>query len=311
LHAPAPKPALSKAVPVFLNGTAGGGRSPAEIDALRRAFDEAGFDGEIVQLERAEELPERARAALKERPPVLVAAGGDGTISALADVVRGSDTALGVLPFGTLNHFAKDAGIPLEPVEAARAIVQGRRVSVDVGEVNGRCFLNNVSLGIYPKIVRERTQQQRRFGHSKRTAMLWATAAVLHRSPLVELRLETQEGAHDCRAPFVFVGNNDYTLEGFQIGTRARLDAGHLNVYTTRGCTARGLVGLALRALFRRLRQADDFLQSSVRSLRVESRRRRLLVAIDGEVRVMETPLEFCIRPRSLHVMVPKEPATP
>ncbi len=298
-------------MPVFLNGTAGGGRSPVEIDALRRAFDEAGFDGEIVLLERGEALADVARAALKERPPMLVAAGGDGTISALADALRGTGTALGVLPLGTLNHFAKDAGIPLEPLEAARVLVQGRRASVDVGEVNGRSFLNNASLGIYPKIVRERTQQQRRFGHSKRTAMLWATLAVLHRSPLMQLRLELEDRVHDCRAPFVFVGNNDYALEGFQIGTRARLDAGHLNVYTTRGCTARGLVGLALRALFGRLRQADDFLQSSVRSLRVESRRRRLLVAIDGEVQVMETPLEFRIRPRSLHVMVPKEPATP
>jgi diacylglycerol kinase family enzyme len=294
-----------------LNGTAGGGRSQAEIDGLRRAFDEAGLDAQIRQLEPGEELREVAREALRERPPVLVAAGGDGTISALADVVRGSDTALGVLPIGTLNHFAKDAGIPLEPVEAARAIAQGRRVSVDVGEVNGRCFLNNVSLGIYPKIVRERTQQQRRFGHSKRTAMLWATLAVLHRSPLVELRLELEDRVHDCLSPFVFVGNNDYTLEGFEIGTRARLDAGMLKVYTTRRCTAGGLAGLALRALFGRLRQADDFMESAVRSLRVESRRRRLLVAIDGEVRIMDTPLEFRMQPRSLHVMVPKEPVAP
>ena len=309
--APAPKPVLPKPVPVFLNGTAGGGRSQAQIEELRRAFDEAGLDAEIRQLERGEELREVAREALKERPPVLVAAGGDGTISALADVLRGTDTALGVLPLGTLNHFARDAGIPLEPVEAARAIVQGRRVSVDLGEVNGRCFLNNASLGIYPKIVRERTQQQRRFGHTKRTAMLWATLAVLHRSPLVELRLELEDRVLDCLSPFVFVGNNDYTLEGFEIGTRARLDAGRLKVYTTRRCTARGLFGLALRALFGRLRQADDFMESAVKSLRVESRRRRLLVAIDGEVLVMEAPLEFHVRPRSLYVMVPKEAVVP
>jgi len=311
LLAPAPKPVLPKPVPVFLNGTAGGGRSQAQIEELRRAFDEAGLDAEIRQLERGEELREVAREALKERPPVLVAAGGDGTISALADVLRGTDTALGVLPLGTLNHFARDAGIPLEPVEAARAIVQGRRVSVDLGEVNGRCFLNNASLGIYPKIVRERTQQQRRFGHTKRTAMLWATLAVLHRSPLVELRLELEDRVLDCLSPFVFVGNNDYTLEGFEIGTRARLDAGRLKVYTTRRCTARGLFGLALRALFGRLRQADDFMESAVKSLRVESRRRRLLVAIDGEVLVMEAPLEFHVRPRSLYVMVPKEAVVP
>ncbi|HEV3010379.1 MAG TPA: sphingosine kinase, partial [Burkholderiales bacterium] len=173
------------------------------------------------------------------------------------------------------------------------------------GEVNGSSFLNNASLGIYPKIVRERAERQRRFEHSKRTAMLWATLAVLDRPSLVELRLELDERVHECRAPFVFVGNNDYALEGFEIGTRARLDAGTLNVYTTRCFTAGGLAGLALRALFGRLRQADDFMEAAVRSLRVESRHRKLLVAVDGEVKVMETPLEFMIRPRSLQVIVP------
>jgi len=102
----------------------------------------------------------------------------------------------------------------------ARVIAQGRTARVDVGEVNGSVFVNNASLGIYPKIVRERTHQQRRFGRSKRSAMLWATLAALHRSPLLDLRLELEEGVHDCRAPFVFVGNNAYVLEGFDIGKR-------------------------------------------------------------------------------------------
>jgi diacylglycerol kinase family enzyme len=176
-------------------------------------------------------------------------------------------------------------------------------VRVDVGEVNGRAFLNNASLGIYPKIVRERAQQQRRFGRSKRAAMLWATLAALDRPPLVDLRLELDDSVHECRAPFVFVGNNDYVLEGFHIGRRECLDAGKLNVYTTHCVTAGGLIGLALRALAGRLRQADDFLESKVRALRVESRRPRLLVAIDGEVSQLATPLEFRSRPRSLKVM--------
>ena len=136
-------------------------------------------------------------------------------------------------------------------------------------------------------------------------AMLWATLEVLDRSRLLELRLELGDRVRQCRAPFVFVGNNDYQLEGFEIGRRERLDQGLLNVYTTRRATATGLVALALRALFGRLRQADDFLEWQARALRVESRRRRLLVATDGEVRVLETPLEFRIRPREIEVIVP------
>jgi diacylglycerol kinase family enzyme len=256
-------------------------------------------------LEEGEDVREAARRALKARPAVLVAAGGDGTLSAVADVVRGTDTALGVLPCGTLNHFAKDLGIPLEMAQAARVIAAGRRRRVDVGEVNGVAFLNNASLGIYPKIVKERTAQQRRFGRSKRMAMIWATLSVLDRSFMVDLRLELDARAHDFRTPFVFVGNNRYELEGFQIGKRERLDAGMLDVYTTRRSSALGLLGLALRAMFGRLRQADDFLEASVPSLRVDSRRAQLFVATDGEVRLMQAPLEFRIRPRQLEVIVP------
>jgi diacylglycerol kinase family enzyme len=300
----APAAVVTRTVPVLCNCRAGGGRSDAEVEALRRAFAAAGLDAEVLIPRPGDELRKLARQVLEQRPPVLVAAGGDGTVSAVADVVRGTDTALGVVPAGTLNHFARDLGLPLEFDEAARVIAQGRSARVDVGEVNGSVFVNNASLGIYPKIVRERTQQQRRFGPSKRSAMLWATLAALQRSPLVDLRLELEEGVHDCRAPFVFVGNNDYVLEGFDIGKRERLDAGLLNIYTTRRSTVGGLIGLALRALFGRLRQADDFVQSEARTLRVRSRRPRILVAVDGELRLMETPLEFRSRPRSLKVLV-------
>jgi diacylglycerol kinase family enzyme len=307
LHALAHTLVASTEVPVILNGRAGG-RS-ADAEALGAAFHGAGLVARINTFARGEEIRKLARRALRERPPVLVAAGGDGTVSAVADLVRGSGTALGVIPVGTLNHFARDLGIPLDPAEAARVIAAGRRVGVDVGEVNGRAFINNASLGLYADLVRKRKRQQRHLRRSKRMAMLWAALEVLERSRLLDLRLELEERVHDrvqeCRAPFVFVGNNDYVLEGFEIGRRERLNGGMLNVYTTRRSSAAGLFGLALRALFGRLRQADDFAESAVRSLRVESRRRRLLVATDGELHAFDTPLEFRIRPRALQVIVP------
>jgi diacylglycerol kinase family enzyme len=295
-------PVASTTVPVILNAKAGAG---AKVEDLKQAFGEAGFDAEVSALGAGEDLRDLARRALKHRPAVLVAAGGDGTVSSLADVVRGTDTALGIVPLGTLNHFARDLGIPLDPVQAACTIAAGRRMVVDVGEVNGRCFLNNASLGLYPGIVRERERQQRRLRRSKRAAMLWATLAVLDRPPFLDLRLELEDGTLDCLAPFVFVGNNDYQLAGFDIGTRARLDAGVLTVYTTRRCTAGGLLTLAVRALCGQLRQADDFMDCTVKSLRVESPLARLLVATDGEVSRMDTPLEFRIRPLSLQVIGP------
>ena len=303
--APAPRLSPSQKVSVFINAKAGGSDANERARKVHEAFRQNGVDADIRLLQPGEDPGALAREALKARPRVMVAGGGDGTISTFADALRGTDTALGVLPLGTLNHFAKDLGIPLDVGEAVRVIAAGRRASVDVGEVNGRGFINNASLGLYPKLVAEREKQRRRFGRSKRTAMVWAALAVLRRPPRLALRLEAERGAFVTRAPFVFVGNNDYDMEGFRIGTRARLDAGMLDVYTARRTTAVGLVGLALRALFGRLRQADDFLESDVRTLRVESRHRRLHVAVDGELLLLETPLEFTLRPRALQVIVP------
>jgi diacylglycerol kinase family enzyme len=294
-----------QAFAVLLNSSAGPGHANDKAAALRAAFREAGARAQVAVAGRGEDLRRIARELLDKRPLALVAAGGDGTVSTLADVVRGTGTPLGIVPSGTLNHFAKDLGIPLDMGAAARAIVQGKPRAVDVGEVNGSAFLNNASLGLYPGIVKERARQQRRLRRSKRAAMLWATLAVMNRPPLLDLQLELDGKVQDCRAPFVFVGNNDYVLEGFDIGRRGHVDCGVLNVYTTRSCTPRGLLALALRALAGRLRQADDFMESSVSALRVASRRRQLLVATDGEVRMMATPLEFRIVPRSLQVLVP------
>jgi diacylglycerol kinase family enzyme len=295
----------AKRTTVLLNAAAGLGHDEFRAEAVRDTLAGLGVDVEVALRRPGERLRELAQRALQARPAVLVAAGGDGTVSTVADVVRGSGTALGILPVGTLNHFARDLGIPLDVGEAAQVLARGRRIAVDVGEVNGRCFINNASLGIYPNIVRERKRQQQRLGRSKRHAMLWATLAVLDRNPFLELRLQLEDRMHDCRAPFVFVGNNDFTMEGFDIGTRARLDRGLLDVYTTRRCTPRGMLLLALRALFGRLRQADDFIESKVVSLRVESRRPRLLVATDGEIAELDTPLEFRVLPRALEVLVP------
>ena len=299
------KAVLPKTVPVILNCRAGAGHSDPEVDKLRQAFEQAGLEARVVTCQHGEGLQDAVRKALEDKPQVIAAAGGDGTISAVANTLRGSGTALGVLPSGTLNHFARDLGIPLDAVEAARVIAGGRRIAVDMGEVNGRGFINNASLGLYPGMVQERDRQQRRLRRSKRHAMLWATLAVLQRPPLLDLHLDLGGEVHDCRAPFVFIGNNAYHMEGFDIGTRERLDAGVLDVYTTRRRHTGGLLLLALRAMLGRLRQADDFIDTTARTLRVVSRRPSLLVATDGEVTRMQTPLEFRILPRALEVMAP------
>ncbi len=212
---------------------------------------------------------------------------------------------MGVLPMGTLNHFAKDLGIPLGQDEAVANIANGRVLAVDVGEVNGRIFINNSSLGLYPDIVRERERRQRRLGYGKWRALLEASINAARRYPVLSVQIELEGKAYERRTPFVFVGNNRYTMEGFEIGERPALTNGELSLYVTQRKGRFGLLYLALLALFKRLDQARDFDVVCAQEFKVHTHHRMLQVATDGEVTPMETPLRYRVRPGALRVIVP------
>ena len=296
-------------VPVIFNAAAGT-RSGDAYDAVEAVLRSARLRPERVPVGRGADLNALARDITAENPAIVVAGGGDGTISAVASALVGSDIALGVLPLGTLNHFAKDLGIPLDPGAAARTIAAGRSTRVDAGEVNGRVFLNNSSLGLYPHIVRSREEQQRRLGRGKWMALAWATWTTLRRKPFLNVRLALDGTEQQCTASFVFIGNNEYMMQGFSIGARQRLDAGCLSLYLTRRRSRSRLLMLGLRALVGRLHQADDFEAVTARSIVVETRRSHVHVALDGEVSVIETPLSYRILPGALRVLVPAPVST-
>ena len=250
-----------------------------------------------------------ARQALADGVATVVAGGGDGTINAIASELAGSAARLGVLPLGTLNHFAKDLKIPLDLEQAVANVAQGVAVRVDVGEVNGRIFLNNSSLGIYPDIVRDREHQQRYLGRGKWPAFGWAVLGALRRFPFLSVKLKLNGEEHARRTPFVFIGNNEY-LQGLTIGERERLDSGVLSVFASQRCSRLGLVALAFHALLGRLAQARDFDVLLAPELVIESHHRRMRVATDGEVTLMALPLRYRSRAAALTVIVPAS-ATP
>lgn len=293
-------------LPVIVNGAAGRREGSDSIESLTRMFDDAGVTARVVSVKRGDDLSAVAADLARGHPSAIVAAGGDGTVSAVASALAGTGIALGVLPLGTLNHFAKDLGLPLGTQEAVRIIAAGHTRDVDVGTVNGRIFINNSSLGLYPHIVRDRDKQQRRLGRGKWYALAWATLTAARRSRLLNVRMSLDDGEQQCSTRFIFIGNNAYTMEGFNIGGRERLDAGHLSIYLSRRRSRWRLLTLALRALFGRLHQAEDFVATTARRLVIETRRRRSLhVATDGEVTRMTMPLEYEIRPGALRVIVP------
>ncbi len=217
-----------------------GSTDPADLsDTFREAADAAGIDA-------------------------VVAGGGDGTVSCAAGPLAGTGRPLGILPLGTLNHLARDAGIPGDIEEAAAVIAAGHRRAIDVAEVNGRVFVNNSSVGLYPDMVRLREAQQERTGRSKRLAMLSAGLASLRSFRRHRLWISAPGLEAPVRTPLLFVGNNRYQVNLLALGRRERLDEGVLCLYAIRARGRAHLFWAGIRGIFGRLDQQRDFVTAYV-----------------------------------------------
>ena len=258
-----------------------------------------------VELVPGDKIEERARHHVKQGAKLVIVGGGDGSVGAAASAIKGTEATLGILPLGTLNHFARDLGIPFDLDQAAALVAKGRTRSVDVAEVNGRTFVNNSAIGLYPLMVVDRYSQQHRLGRSKRLAMLVASLRTLWRFHDHRLTLTSDEGRSNLDTPLLFVGNNDYRLALPAAGRRKALDDGKLCVLVMRKKGVRGFLAATARALVGWTRDDDMIRMDAISSLRVESSRPRLTVSIDGETCRMKPPLDYRIRPGALKVMAP------
>lgn len=249
------------------------------------------------------------RAAAATRPDAIFVAGGDGSMSAAAGCLVDTGIALGVVPLGTLNHFARDLGLPLDWREAVTALGRGERRAVDVGEVNGHVFINNCSIGSYPEAVRKRDALRRKHGSGKWLAMFFATVAVFRRLRRLRLQIETPERTLSLRTPFVFIGNNAYTGHVLDHSLRPQLDGGRLAIYTTRAHRRLTLLRLAWQSLVRSIDAADALETLSVAEATISnSSAGPLPIAADGELLDLQAPLRFRSRPRALQVIAPVKP---
>ena len=243
-------------IAVIVNAAAGSTRE-AQAQQIAAAFSARGvtIDLRVVSGDR---VAEATRQAVQQGASVVAGGGGDGTMSTVASVLAGSDTDLGVLPLGTLNHFAKDLDIPLELEAAIDTIVDGHTTRVDVGEVNSRRFINNSSLGVYPSVVAERVREQRK-GRRKLVSLALAVVRVWKRNPHIVVTLRVNGTARRVRTPFVFVGNGEYKLEGIDLTRRKSLTEGRLHVCLAPDISRLEAVRMAVAALAGRLHQVEYF----------------------------------------------------
>jgi len=289
---------------VILNQASGALSVPANREILVGALREAGLESIVVPITNGGEIGPAVRPHLESDCRAVVAAGGDGTVNAVAALLAGTSMNLGVIPGGTLNHFAGDLHIPNDLTEAVNVLKTGVTKLVDVGTVNGRIFLNNSGLGLYPEMVMKR-EEIRKHGFRKATALLLASALTLLRFPLLRVRLEVNGRVMERFTPFVFVGNNPYEVDGLQFGMRPRVDSGALCVWVARRTRRFGLLRAVFQMAFKGLRGVRELDVLTTREVLISPRRKIVPVSIDGEVFKLRTPLQYEIRPAALRVIVP------
>ena len=230
-------------------------------------------------------------------------AGGDGSLGPVAAVAVDHEIPFVCVPFGTRNHFARDLGLDPDDPLAALAAFRGRERAVDVGTVDGRTFVNNVSLGIYASFVHD----PRRKTRNRVLAGLRMAPAALGRGrrPL-RLSFELEGRREEHAALVVLVANNGYDLRSLaDLGERTRLDEGLLHAYVIEAVSRRTLLGLLLRTAAGAAERADGLVERQAMRFRLQADRARTHAAIDGEPAVLGSPLEFEVRPRALRVLLP------
>ncbi|MBX3284442.1 MAG: diacylglycerol kinase family lipid kinase [Actinobacteria bacterium] len=303
---------------VFVNDGAGS-VSDDDREGELAAIEDA-FAGTGVEVDVRLEHPARLAATLArtwaepDRPGAVVVAGGDGTVNAAVGAAAGTDLLLGVLPMGTFNHFAKDLGLPTDLPGAAAALAAGQEAQVDVGEVNGRVFVNNSALGVYPEMValRDRLREQRGWG--KVRAVPVAAWRVARSFPVHRLELRTSDegapeaggvlGGRPTRTPFVFVGNGSYADGPGGPTVRSSMEDGRLEVVVARVRSRWGLVRAMVGALVAHPDVVRDVERLTLSDVRIDGRTSRIKVALDGEVCELDLPLHYRSRPGALRVLV-------
>ena len=284
------------------NGTAIASRLPSLVGAFNRSCD-------VRVIRKGRDIEKETRRALQSGFRTIVAAGGDGTVSAVASHLVNTDRQLGILPLGTFNYVAREFGIPLGIEDAVRVIVQGTERTVDVGDVNGRAFLNNAGLGGYARIVRRRERVFASCGRSRIAAYWVILRSLLDLRRSLTLKATVDEQVLRFRTPMVFIAKSAYQLEQYGLGARACIARRQLALFVAPDCGRWEMVRLAFGLALGQLEPERDFALHCGSDIILETRQRHRHVICDGELQRLRAPFHFSLRKDALRVIVPSESA--
>jgi len=302
------------ALQFVVNGKAGSSDADATRDAIESGLREAGRTGIVrfaAQGELARVAREGAAKALADGSAV-VAVGGDGTINTVAQAAHPAGCAMGVLPEGTFNYFAREHGAPTETAEALRWLLDARPEPVQVSAINERVFLVNASLGLYPDLLQDRERWKARFGRSRLVALGAALATLLRAQDSLRLSIEWDGKLRKVRTLTLFVGNNRLQLEKLGLSdpdaqAEGGAGDGHITAVILKPIGTVAMVGLVLRGALGQLGDAGGVEHFACQKLMVEPTLtlgwRSVKVAFDGEVEWMRSPLSIRVLPKPLWLL--------
>lgn len=268
---------------------------------------DADLEAKVLTPRDDETLEQVAQRALDAGAQTLVAVGGDGTIAALAGVCHDADARLGIIPSGTFNYFARAHGIPQDAARAIEVLKTAPVRDIALGRVGEQVFLNNVSVGLYPTILREREDVYGRFGRSRAAAYWSVIKALATRPKSLHLRITLDGTAHDMRTMLTFVAASAYQLREFHLDGTQALEDGGFAMLTAPQDTRAALLRAAWRITRGKAVNGPDYQMRQARDIVIAPRQSRILVACDGEKRQMDTPLHISRHARPLRLIAPRE----
>lgn len=288
---------------IIFNPRSGSRNGDNPWDALLKGHD----DIELMRIGSPEDLPQIVKKAVDQGFDPIIAAGGDGTISAIAGQLAGTGSALGVVPMGTFNYFARSLGLPEDPAAALEIALGGAERRMSIGEVNGRVFLNNASLGAYAAILQVREGVYARWGRSRLAAYWSVIVAMSTIYSRLRMRITVDGKTHDLRSPMAFVSVSSYQLEEFDLAGVQEVENGRMVAFLAHDTGRAGLFWRACKIFFRGARHKVDYRMYSGDEIVIETARDVRTLAHDGEKERMRGPFHFRVMKDALRVRVPKD----
>lgn len=296
---------------VVMNAASGRGDTQQTINTLQEKLAAAGREFELFLIEHAGQLPalsEQAARKAHERGGAVIGAGGDGTLNAVAQQAFAVDCSFGALPQGTFNYFGRNHHIPEDLSAAIDALLQSTPRAAQVGQVNGKLFLVNASVGLYPRLLQEREAYKQQYGRSRIVAFAASVFSLVQDHRALALHIELDGRQQQLFTSTLFVGNNALQLE--QVGIdEAVAVPGQLAAISVRPGGKLKMLSLLFRGAVGKLGASDHIDSFAFTQLVVNPRlpygRKRIKVAIDGEIFWFDTPLQFSIAPRPLKLLLP------